>query len=96
MFTTSKSEICSPFGSNRRFHSPEWVKVRNADLIFAMSSTEPARFIFVTKKGAVRALHTAFELLGNPVGSPRPPLQLLDGDDRKELDTLLSQSGFFN
>jgi len=51
---------------------------------------------FVTKKGAVRALHTAFELLGNPVGSPRPPLQLLDGDDRKELDTLLSQSGFFN
>ena len=50
---------------------------------------------FVTQKSAVRALHTAFELLGDPVGPPRAPLQPLDGDDRKELERLLSQSGFF-
>jgi 4-hydroxy-tetrahydrodipicolinate synthase len=48
---------------------------------------------FISQKTAVRALHTAFDLMGEPVGPPRRPLRLLDRADRAELRTLLSDFG---
>ncbi len=48
---------------------------------------------FMSQKSAVRALHTAFELMDQPVGIPRKPLRLLDPNDRAELKTLLSKFG---
>lgn len=51
---------------------------------------------FISRKTAVRALHTAFELMGESVGRPRPPLRLLDSADRAKLKALLSGFGLLS
>jgi 4-hydroxy-tetrahydrodipicolinate synthase len=49
---------------------------------------------FMSDKGAVRALHAAFDLLGEPVGEPRRPLLPLTPTDRDTLRTLMLDFGF--
>jgi 4-hydroxy-tetrahydrodipicolinate synthase len=44
---------------------------------------------FVTQRSGVRALHTALELLGRPVGPPRRPMRMLEQDDRAKLERIL-------
>jgi 4-hydroxy-tetrahydrodipicolinate synthase len=48
---------------------------------------------FISQRSAVRVFHTAFDLMGEPVGSPRRPLRLLERTDRAELNALLSDFG---
>ena len=48
---------------------------------------------FVFEKSGVRALHTALEILGRPVGPPRRPIRMLGADDRAKLETLLRTCG---
>ena len=47
---------------------------------------------FVFEKSGVRALHTALEILGRPVGAPRRPIRMLGSDDRAALEKLLRAS----
>jgi 4-hydroxy-tetrahydrodipicolinate synthase len=48
---------------------------------------------FVMGKGLVRACHTAFEIMGKPAGTPRPPIQALGAEDAKRLETLMASLG---
>ncbi|MGE0873878.1 MAG: dihydrodipicolinate synthase family protein [Burkholderiales bacterium] len=48
---------------------------------------------FCVQKGLVRAMHTALELLGRPMGPPRRPIGMLEGEDRAELSRLLKTVG---
>ncbi len=45
---------------------------------------------FAVRKGLIRSIHTSFELLGRPMGRPRKPIQMLEGEDRTELARLLA------
>ena len=47
---------------------------------------------FVFAKSGVRAIHTALDILGRPVGAPRRPIRMLGKEDRAALETLLRQS----
>lgn len=47
---------------------------------------------FVAQRSGVRALHTAMELLGRPVGPPRRPMRMLGADDRTKLEKILRES----
>lgn len=49
---------------------------------------------FISDKGAVRALHAAFDLLDEPVGKPRRPLLPLTPADRDTLRALMLDFGF--
>lgn len=51
---------------------------------------------FISQKSPVRALHTAFELMGDPVGSPRRPLRPLESSDREQLKVLMSELGLLD
>ncbi len=51
---------------------------------------------FAVSQGLVRSLHTAFDILGEPVGHPRPPLRLLAGAERDELIRLLNEVGLLS
>lgn len=44
---------------------------------------------FCTQKGLVRSMHTALELLGRPMGPPRLPIAMLEGEDRAALSRYL-------
>lgn len=48
---------------------------------------------FVMAKGLVRACHTALEIMGQPAGKPRPPIQALGAEDAKRLETLWTALG---
>lgn len=48
---------------------------------------------FVFEKSGVRALHTALEILGRPVGQPRRPMRMLGAGDRAKLERLLRECG---
>jgi 4-hydroxy-tetrahydrodipicolinate synthase len=48
---------------------------------------------FVFEKSGIRALHTALEILGRPVGLPRRPIRMLGGNDRATLNRLLRACG---
>jgi 4-hydroxy-tetrahydrodipicolinate synthase len=48
---------------------------------------------FMFEKSGVRALHTALDILGRPVGPPRRPIRMLGADDRAKLETLLRSCG---
>jgi 4-hydroxy-tetrahydrodipicolinate synthase len=48
---------------------------------------------FVATKGAVRVLHSAFEMMGQPAGSPRRPLKSLEPTDQETLRKLLVNYG---
>jgi len=48
---------------------------------------------FTRDKGLVRASHTAFEIMGRPVGKPRPPIGMLSREDAKKLETLMTELG---
>lgn len=52
-----------------------------------------ALWSFATAKGGVRVAHTALELMGLSMGAPRAPLKLLEGEDRKKLQQILTDLG---
>lgn len=47
----------------------------------------------ICAKSHIRVAHTGLDILGRPVGPPRRPLRMLEGDDRAELEALLSKVG---
>lgn len=48
---------------------------------------------FICSKSHIRVAHTGLELLGRPVGPPRRPLRMLDGEDRARLQRVLQTVG---
>ena len=48
---------------------------------------------FMGQKGYIRVAHTACEIHGHPMGSPRRPIRALGADDRSRLETLLTRLG---
>jgi 4-hydroxy-tetrahydrodipicolinate synthase len=48
---------------------------------------------FMGMRGYIRVAHTACDLLGRPVGSPRRPLRMLNAADRAVLRSLLEDAG---
>ena len=48
---------------------------------------------FCVQKGLVRAMHTALDILGRPMGPPRLPIAPLAGEDRRELARQLASLG---
>jgi 4-hydroxy-tetrahydrodipicolinate synthase len=48
---------------------------------------------FMGARGYIRVAHTACDLLGRPVGSPRRPIRMLGALDRAHLRSLLEKAG---
>lgn len=48
---------------------------------------------FMGAKGYIRVAHSACDILGHPMGSPRRPLRMLEPADRKELEVMLANLG---
>lgn len=69
-----------------------WNTARSGD---AGKTFALARKLFASSEiggryGIIRVAHTALELLDRPVGGPRAPLQLLEGEAREELRVALT------
>lgn len=72
-----------------------WNAARSGD---GVQASALARKLFAPSElggryGIIRVAHTALELLGRPVGGPRAPLQMLDGEAREELRAALADLG---
>jgi dihydrodipicolinate synthase/N-acetylneuraminate lyase len=48
---------------------------------------------FMGIKGYIRVAHTACDILGHSMGSPRMPIRPLSGPDRRNLEMLLADAG---
>ena len=65
----------------------DWMSARDRfDRIYPLCA-------FMCNKSHVRVAHTALELIGRPMGSPRRPLRMLEAEDRAELSRLLKECG---
>jgi 4-hydroxy-tetrahydrodipicolinate synthase len=48
---------------------------------------------FICAKSHIRVAHTGLDILKRPVGPPRRPLRMLQGEDRMRLERLLAEAG---
>jgi 4-hydroxy-tetrahydrodipicolinate synthase len=48
---------------------------------------------FMGIKGYIRVAHSACDILGHPMGTPRRPIRALDKPDRETLERLLGDAG---
>lgn len=67
--------------------------LRKRDYTELLKRFEEIHPIYATQYvwGTVRVLHTALELLGNSMGAPRPPLRMLNAQERDTLAGLLQR-----